>query len=68
MERTHILGPVSLEALEVQLLDKPGRWRLPGLLIGIDQTAELLRIQPQLPGHLDVGIGKVEAPACLDPG
>jgi RNA-directed DNA polymerase len=62
LDGAYVIGPAFLEVLEVQLLDELGQGRLPGLLLGVGQAAELLRIQPQLPGHLDVGIGKMEAP------
>jgi hypothetical protein len=67
MERTFSGWPFP-EALEVQLLNILGQGRLPGLFPGIGQAVELLRIQPQLSGHRDVGIGKTEAPPPFDPG
>lgn len=67
MERTFSGRPAFLEVLEIQLLDELRQRQLPGLLIGVGHAAELLRIQTQLPGHLDVSIGKMEAPARFHP-
>jgi hypothetical protein len=53
--------------LEVQLLDKLGQRQLPGFLLRVGKAAELLGIQPQLSGHLDVGIRKMVALARIDP-
>ena len=47
-----------LEVLEVQLFDILGQGQFPGFLLRVGQAAKLLRIQPQLSGHLDVGMGK----------
>jgi hypothetical protein len=60
-------GPSFLEVLKIQLLYELGQGRLPGLLLGIGQAAELLRVQPQIPGHLEVGMREMEALARLDP-
>jgi hypothetical protein len=68
LDRTNAVGPDSFEVLEVQLLDIIRQEQFPGFLLGVGQTAELLWIQPQFPGHLDVSIGKLEALPRLDPG
>lgn len=46
--------------LEIQFLDELGQGQLPGLLLGVCQAAELLGVQPQLSGHLELGMGKLE--------
>ena len=53
--------------LEVQLFDILGQRQLPGFLLRVGQAAELLGIQPQLSGHLDVGMGKMVALPRIDP-
>ena len=53
--------------LEVQLFDILGQRQLPGFLLRVGQAAELLRIQSQLSGHLDVDMGKMVALPCIDP-
>jgi hypothetical protein len=67
LDRAHIIRSVFLEVLEVQLLYILGQGQLPGFLLRVGQAAELLRIQPQLSGHLDVGMGKVVALPRIDP-
>src|SRR3972149_10230123 len=52
----------------MDLFDELGHGHLPGLLAGVGQVTELLRIQSQLSGHLDASIGKMEALSRLDPG
>ena len=63
---TYNVGPSPVEVLEVQLFDELGQRQLPGLLPSVGQAAELLRVQPQLSGHLDMGTGKLAAPSRLD--
>jgi len=63
-----MFGLTLFKVLKIQLLDELGQGQFPGLLLGVGQTAELLGIQPQLPGHLDVGMGKAVALPRLNPG
>ena len=53
--------------LEVQLFDILGQRQLSGFLLRIGQATELLGIQPQLSGHLDVGMRKMVALPRVDP-
>ena len=62
----YVIGPAFLEVLEVQLLDELRQGHLPGLLLRVGEAAELLGIEAQLSGHLDVGIGKMETLPRLD--
>jgi len=62
-----MFGLTLFKVLKIQLLDELGQGQFPGLLLGVGQTAELLGIQPQLPGHLDVGMGKAVALPRLNP-
>ena len=65
---TYNVGPSPVEVLEVQLFDELGQRQLPGLLPSVGQAAKLLLAQPQLPGHLDMGMGEPVALPRLDPG
>ena len=67
VDGTNAIRPASLEVLEVQLFDKLRQRQLPGFLIRVGQASELLRIQPQFSGHLDVGMGKMVAFPRIDP-
>jgi hypothetical protein len=62
----YIIGLSSLEMFEVQFFDKLRQGHSPGLLVGVGQDAELLRIQSQFPGHLDVGVGKMKMLSLID--
>ena len=64
---TNVFRSVFLEVLEVQLFDILGQLQLPGLLLRVGQAAELLRIQSQLSGHLDVGMRKMKTLPRIDP-
>ena len=64
---TNVFKAVFLEVLDVQLFDKLGQRQLPGFLLRVGKAAELLRIQAQLSGHLDVGMRKVVALPRIDP-
>ena len=63
-----MFGLTLFKVLKIQLLDKLGQGQFPELLFRISESAELLRIQPQFPGHLDMGMGKMEARPRIDPG
>ena len=67
LDGTNIIRPDFLEMLDVQLFDELGQRQLPGFLLRVGEAAELLGIQPQLSGHLDVGMGKLETLPRFDP-
>jgi len=67
VDGTNVFRSVFLEVLDVQLCDKLGKRQLPGFLLRVGQDAELLGIQPQLSGRLEVRMGKMVAPLCIDP-
>jgi hypothetical protein len=62
-----ILGRAFTEVLGIQLFDELRQRQFPGLLLRIGQASKLLGIQPQLPGHLDVGMRKMVALPRIDP-
>jgi hypothetical protein len=62
-----VIRPRFLEVLDVQLFDILRQRQLPGFLLRVGQAAELLGIQSQLSGHLDVGMGKMVALPRIDP-
>ena len=64
---TNVFRSVFLEVLDVQFFDMLWQRQLPGLLLRVGQAAELLGIQPQLSGHLDVGMRKIVALPRIDP-
>ena len=49
------------------MLDELRQGSLPVFLIVIVELAELLRVHPELAGHLDVRVRQVVALSCLDP-
>jgi hypothetical protein len=67
VDGTNVFRSVFLEVLDVQLCDKLGKRQLPGFLLRVGQDAELLGIQPQLSGRLEVRMGKMVAPLRIDP-
>jgi hypothetical protein len=62
----YIIGLSSLEMFEVQFFDKLRQGHSPGLLVGVGQDAELLRLQSQFPGHLDVGVREMKMLSLID--
>ena len=67
LDGTNVFRPRFVEVLEVQLFDILWQRQLPGFLLRVGQAAELLGIQAQLSGHLDMGMGKIVALARIDP-
>jgi hypothetical protein len=64
---TNVVRSSFLEVLDVQLFNILGQGQFPGFLLRAGQAVELLRIKPQLSGHLDVGMGKMVALPRIDP-
>ena len=52
---------------DVQLFDILWQRQLSGFLLRVGQAVELLGIQSQLSGHLDVGMRKMVALPRIDP-
>jgi hypothetical protein len=61
------VGAMLSQALMVEVLDILSEWHLPRLLVVIVQFAELPRVQAELTSHLELGMRKVMALACVDP-
>jgi hypothetical protein len=57
----------SIQSLASNMLRSERRGRFPGFLRRVGKVAGLLGIQPQLSGHLDVGMGKMVALPHFDP-
>lgn len=55
------------KALEVQILDKFGKWNLPRFLFVVRLATELLRVHPEFACHLDVRVGQMETLPRVNP-
>ena len=67
LDRPDVLRPLLAEPLEIELFDELGKRRLPRLLSMVRLLPEFLRIHPQFPCHLDVGMGEVKPLASVNP-
>jgi hypothetical protein len=54
LEREHHGWAVPAKPLEVQAFNELGQRFLPGLLIVVGKLAELARVHPELPCHLQL--------------
>jgi hypothetical protein len=66
-KRYNAFGAGSAKTFEVQLLDELRQRKFPGFLAVIGQFAELLRVQPQFPRHLDLAMREAVTLPSLDP-
>src|SRR5271169_750188 len=68
LHRKDPVRAVLAEPLEVEIFDEYGQGNLPRFLLVVVDLAELPRVHPQFPSHLDVGMRQVVASASIDPG
>ena len=68
LHRKDPVRAVLAEPLEVEIFDEYRQGSLPRLLLVVVDLAELLRVHPQFPSHLDVGMRQVVASTSIDPG
>ena len=67
LDRSDVARPLLAETFEIKSFDEFRKGHFPRLLMMIRLLTEFLRIQAQLPCHLNVGMGEVKSIACIDP-
>lgn len=67
LNRSDIVGPNFAEPLLIAFFDEHRKWDFPRLLIVIRLAPKSLRVHPQLSSHLNLGVGKVELFASINP-
>ena len=67
LDRPDLVWPLLAEPFEVELLDELGKRRFPRLLMMVRLLTEFLRIHPQFPCHLNLGMGEVKPFAGINP-
>ena len=67
LDRPDVVWPLLAEPLEIELFDELGKGRLPQLLLTVCLLTEFLRIHPQFPCHLNMGMGEVKPFAGINP-
>ena len=67
LDRPDMVWPLFAEPFEVELFDELGKGRFPRLLMVVCLLAKFLRIHPQFPCHLNMGMREVKPIACIDP-
>jgi len=67
LDRPDVVRPLLAKTFEIELFDELRKRRFPPLLTMVRLLTEFLRIQAQLPCHLNVGMGEVKSIACIDP-
>ena len=67
LDRSDLARTLLAETFKIELFDELRKGHFPRPLMMVHLLTEFLRIQAQLPCHLNVGMGEVKSLACIDP-
>ena len=67
LNRPDVAWSILAKPFDIELFDELRKGRFPRLLMMVRLLTEFLRIQAQLPCHLNVGMGEVKSIARIDP-